>query len=56
MNPKQQNRYILGFLVIWAIIYSIAKNKTQRLNEILKQKQQTLESKENALELAKKLV
>ena len=29
-----------GFLVIWAIIYSIAKNKTQRLNEILKQKQQ----------------
>ena len=32
--------FVVGFLVIWAIIYSIAKNKTQRLNEILKQKQQ----------------
>ena len=29
-----------AYIVIWAIIYSITKNRTERLNEVLKQKQQ----------------
>lgn len=32
--------FILGYLAIWAIIYSIIKKRTARLNEILKEKQQ----------------
>jgi hypothetical protein len=32
--------FVVGFLVIWAIIYSIIRNKTDKLNEILKKKQQ----------------
>ena len=32
--------FIVGFFVIWAIIYSIIKRNTDRINEILKQKQQ----------------
>ena len=33
--------FILGYLVIWAIIYSIIKKRTEKLNIILKQKQQS---------------
>lgn len=29
--------FVLGYLVIWAIIYSIIKRKTDRLNEIIQQ-------------------
>ncbi len=36
--------FVLGYLVIWAIIYSIIKNRTARINEILKKKQQNNES------------
>lgn len=32
--------FVLGYLVIWAIIYSIIKRNTDKLNDILKQKQQ----------------
>ncbi len=32
--------YVLGYLGIWAIIYSIIKKRTAKLNEILKKKQQ----------------
>ncbi len=32
--------FVLGFIVIWAVIYSITKHRTERLNEVLKQKQQ----------------
>jgi len=32
--------FVLGYLVIWAIIYSIIKRNTKKLNEGLKQKQQ----------------
>ncbi len=32
--------FILGYLVVWAIIYSINKRNTERLNETLKKKQQ----------------
>ena len=32
--------FACGYLIIWAIIYSVTKRRTQRLNEILKQKQQ----------------
>ena len=37
--------FILGYLAIWAIIYSIIKKRTERLNEILKKKQQSPEDK-----------
>ena len=32
--------FILGYFVIWAIIYSIIKRNTCKVNELLKQKQQ----------------
>ena len=31
--------FIVGYLAIWAIIYAITKKSTNKLNEILKQKQ-----------------
>jgi len=37
--------FILGYLVIWAIIYSIIKRNTEKLNKILKEKQQRAEDK-----------
>lgn len=36
--------FILGYLIIWAIIYSITKKRTEKLNEILKKKQQIEEN------------
>ena len=36
--------FVVGYVVIWVIIYSIIKRKTQKLNMILKQKQQRTES------------
>lgn len=35
--------FILGYLAIWAVIYSITKKRTESLNEILKKKQQNAE-------------
>ena len=32
--------FVLGYLIIWLIIYSIIRKRTAKLNEILKQKQQ----------------
>ena len=32
--------FLVGYIVICALIYSITKNRTERLNEALKQKQQ----------------
>ena len=32
--------FLVGYIVIWTLIYSITKNRTERLNEALKQKQQ----------------
>ena len=32
--------FVLGYLLIWVIIYSVMKRKTEKLNLILKQKQQ----------------
>lgn len=32
--------FVLGYLVIWAVIYSVIKRNTDRINEVLKQKQQ----------------
>ena len=37
--------FVFGYLVIWAIIYSIVKRNTEKLNIILKQKQQSAEDK-----------
>lgn len=35
--------FILGYAVIWVIIYSIIKKRTGKINEILKKKQQSAE-------------
>ena len=34
--------FVVGYVVIWAIIYSVTKRNTEKLNEVLKQKQQNL--------------
>ncbi len=34
--------FVVGYLVVWAIIYSIVKKNTKNLNEILKKKQQSV--------------
>ena len=36
--------FVVGYIVIWAIIYSIIKRNTAKLNEMLKKKQQNLSS------------
>ena len=33
--------FILGYFAIWAVIYSIIRRRTQRINAILKKKQQS---------------
>ena len=35
--------FVLGYLTIWAIIYSIIKRNTEKINKILKEKQQNIE-------------
>ena len=35
--------FVLGYLIIWAAIYSIIKKRTARLNDILKKKQESTE-------------
>ena len=37
--------FAFSYLVIWVIIYSVTKKRTQRLNEILKKKQQSATDK-----------
>ena len=32
--------FVLGFLVIWAVIYSVIRRKTEHLNGMIRQKQQ----------------
>ena len=32
--------FVVGFIVIWAVIYLVIRNKTAKMNEILKQKRQ----------------
>ncbi len=36
--------FILGYLAIWAVIYSIVRRSTARINEMLKEKQKKEES------------
>ena len=31
--------FVLGYVIVWVIIYSITKKRTERINEILKKKQ-----------------
>ena len=38
---RNQNGFIFGYLMIWAIIYCIIRKRTERLNEILKKKQES---------------
>ena len=33
--------FVLGYLVIWAVIYSIIKRNTNKINQLLKLKQQS---------------
>lgn len=35
--------FVLGYVAIWAVIYSITKRNTDKINAILKQKQQRME-------------
>jgi hypothetical protein len=35
----------VGYLIIWAIIYSIIKRNTEKVNEVLKKKQEGIERK-----------
>ncbi len=35
--------FVVGYFVIWVIIYSIIKNKTKQVNELLKKKQLSVE-------------
>lgn len=37
--------FVLGYFVIWAVIYSIIRKKTAKLNAMLKEKQQAAENK-----------
>ena len=37
--------FVVGYFAVWAIIYSIIKRNTEKLNEVLKQRQQTAENK-----------
>ncbi len=37
--------FVVGYIIIWMIIYSIIKKRTAKLNEILKKKQQGTENK-----------
>jgi len=37
--------FVFGYFAVWAIIYSIIKRNTEKLNEVLKQRQQTAEYK-----------
>lgn len=34
--------FVVGYIVIWAIIYSIIKRNTAKLNKMLKEKQQSV--------------
>ena len=35
--------FVLGYLAIWVVIYTITKKRTARINALLKQKQQSME-------------
>ena len=39
--------FVLGYLAIWVIIYSVIKKRTARLNKILQQKKLILEETQN---------
>ncbi len=36
--------FVVGYIIIWAIIYSIIKRNTAKLNKMLKQKQQSVKA------------
>ena len=40
--------FVIGYVIIWCVIHAIIRRKTQRINEILKQKQQTETAKKPA--------
>ena len=35
--------FIVGYLVIWVVVYCVGKRRTAKINEILKKKQQNIE-------------
>jgi predicted membrane protein len=35
--------FVAGYLVVWAIIYAVTKRNTEKINQMLKQKQQRAE-------------
>ena len=40
--------FVLCYFAIWVIIYSIIRNRTKRLNEILRQKQKSMQKKDSS--------
>lgn len=34
--------FVVGYLLIWAVIYSVIRKNTDRINEVLKEKQQSI--------------
>ena len=34
--------FIIGYLAVWAVIYSLTRRKTERLNQLLKEKQKKI--------------
>ena len=36
--------FVIGYLAIWAVIYAVIKRSTERLNAVLKEKQQSAEA------------
>ena len=41
-NISVKELCVVGYLVIWAVIYFVIKRKTKNLNEMLKEKQKSL--------------
>lgn len=39
--------FVVGYIVIWAVIYSIIKRNTAKLNDMLQQKQQSIKENYN---------
>lgn len=37
--------FVFGYLAVWAVIYTVTRRNTEKLNKMLKQKQQSVEKK-----------
>ena len=37
--------FVVGYILVWAVIYTVTKKRTEKLNRVLKQKQQTAQNR-----------